>query len=161
MCFVIAKRANASTRRIVSRVTPVRTNRIIVVADTRQGLTRVLMRCGFSGPLCQITMLVRASPRGFSVDVRSDYTRISRGSFAAAGSPSEMSNVPGRKKERRSCSACVLGPSIMFLFFFFFFLRRLANLSFPSPAFPVVHPRQRFSWTENYDGCPFLFFLRC
>lgn len=88
-------------------------------------------------------MLVRASPRGFSVDVRSDYTRISRGSFTAAGSPSEMSNVPEGKKETaivlRMCSRtqqCV-PPS------FFSPRSRLADLSFSSPAFPVVQPRRR------------------
>lgn len=138
-------RADVSTRRVVSNITPVRANRIIVVADTRRGLTRVLMRCGSWGPLCQIAMLVRASPRGFSVDVRSDYTRISRGSFVAAGSPSEMSNVPGRKKEMAivpRMRSRTRGNA--FLLFIFWSRTRRTSLSH-RPLSPVVHPRRRLS----------------
>lgn len=96
------------------------------------------------GPLCQIAMLVRASPRGFSVDVRSDYTQIRRGGFVAAGNLSEMSNVPREKKEM---ARPMRSRTPTFLLF------AAQEISSPSPGFfPCLSSILiRASYDINYD----------
>lgn len=60
--------------------------------------------------------------RNFSVDVRSDYTQIRRSGFVAAGSLSEMSNVPGGTKEMAIAPHAFSRMPFLSLFLFLFSL---------------------------------------